>query len=187
MGLVGVGNPKPKQTTHLPPSAVSQALRNPPSIRRFAAMRGLLMRVLRPSKSSIPRASLRHPPLPPPSLSSSSSRKPYFRGGGFFSHETLTQEVIPGDFLKWATVGSQRGSRFAAGYTPLQPKPLDSIIDIERAKTRSTEDLVSIWDDFRCHTSSSLALRIIRREEHKQVLISLSPITHSFQKARMWC
>nr|XP_010916051.1 uncharacterized protein LOC105040978 isoform X2 [Elaeis guineensis] len=110
-------------------------------------MRSLLTGVLRSSKSSISRSSLCRSPLPPPSLPCFSSRKPYFRVGGFFSHETLTQKAIPGDFLKWAAMGFQRGSRFAAGYTPLQPKPLDSIIDIERAKTRSTEDLVSIWDD----------------------------------------
>lgn len=39
----------------------------------------------------------------------------------------------------------------------------------------------------KCRTSSSLALRIIRRGEHKQVLISLSPIIQSLQKARTWC
>ncbi|XP_010916050.1 uncharacterized protein [Elaeis guineensis] len=135
-------------------------------------MRSLLTGVLRSSKSSISRSSLCRSPLPPPSLPCFSSRKPYFRVGGFFSHETLTQKAIPGDFLKWAAMGFQRGSRFAAGYTPLQPKPLDSIIDIERAKTRSTEDLVSIWDDYhlgRGHVGASMKAKLYHLMEQRSI------------------
>lgn len=55
--------------------------------------------------------------------------------------------AIPCDFLKWGSIGSFRTSRFAAGFTPLQRKPLDSIIDFERCKDRSPEDLSDIWDD----------------------------------------
>ncbi|XP_031278111.1 negative regulator of systemic acquired resistance SNI1-like [Pistacia vera] len=57
------------------------------------------------------------------------------------------QYAIPCDFLKWASFGFYRTSKFATGFTPLQPKPLDSIIDIQRAKDKSSEDLASIWDD----------------------------------------
>lgn len=54
---------------------------------------------------------------------------------------------IPGHLLKWVSLGFVRTSRFATGFTPLEPKPLDSIMDIERAKNKSPEDLASIWDD----------------------------------------
>lgn len=60
----------------------------------------------------------------------------------------LLDQAIPGDFLKWGSLGFCRTSRFATGFTPLQPKPLDSIIDIERAKKLSPDDLISIWDDY---------------------------------------
>ncbi|KAH0889456.1 LOW QUALITY PROTEIN: hypothetical protein HID58_051885 [Brassica napus] len=56
-------------------------------------------------------------------------------------------EALPGNHIKWASLGSVRTSRFASGFTPLQPKPLDSIMDLERAKTKSPEELTSIWDD----------------------------------------
>ncbi|KAJ9168766.1 hypothetical protein P3X46_020256 [Hevea brasiliensis] len=65
--------------------------------------------------------------------------------------QTLHQQepTIPSHFLKWCSLGFFRTSRFATGFTPLQPKPLDSIMDIERAKGKSPEDLASIWAD--CH------------------------------------
>lgn len=56
-------------------------------------------------------------------------------------------EALPGNHIKWASLGSVRNSRFASGFTPLQPKPLDSIMDLARAKTKSPEELTSIWDD----------------------------------------
>ncbi|KAM7271303.1 hypothetical protein ACFE04_030517 [Oxalis oulophora] len=62
----------------------------------------------------------------------------------------MNQEVIPArriGLLKWGSLGSIRTSKFASGYTPLQPKPLDSIMEIERAKHKSPEELASIWDD----------------------------------------
>lgn len=61
--------------------------------------------------------------------------------------QNLQERAIPGDFLKWGSLGFIRNSRFATGFAPLQPKPLDSIMDFERAKVRSPEDLASIWDD----------------------------------------
>ncbi|CAI9087337.1 OLC1v1021388C1 [Oldenlandia corymbosa var. corymbosa] len=62
--------------------------------------------------------------------------------------QTLKKPAIPGDFLKWSALGFYRTSKFASGFTPLQPKPLDSIIDIERAKGKSPELLAEIWDDY---------------------------------------
>lgn len=57
-------------------------------------------------------------------------------------------DSVPGNFLKWSAVGFYRGSKFATGFTPLQRKPLESIIDMERAKFQSPEDLISVWDDY---------------------------------------
>ena len=61
--------------------------------------------------------------------------------------QKLRQRVIPGCFLKWGSLGFCRTSSFASGFTPLKPKPLGSILDIERVKDRSSEDIARIWDD----------------------------------------
>ncbi|KAG8502532.1 hypothetical protein CXB51_000097 [Gossypium anomalum] len=67
----------------------------------------------------------------------------------FSSQQHVTEkEAIPGDLLKWGSLGFCRTSRFASGLKPLEPKPLDSIMDLNRAKNRSPEDLASIWDDY---------------------------------------
>ncbi|XP_041025239.1 ATP synthase mitochondrial F1 complex assembly factor 1-like [Juglans microcarpa x Juglans regia] len=71
----------------------------------------------------------------------------------------LQERAIPGDFVKWGCLGFFRTSRFATGFAPLQPKPLDSIMDIERVKDRSAEDIASIWDDYhlgRGHIGASM-------------------------------
>lgn len=57
------------------------------------------------------------------------------------------RNAIPCDFLKWGSLGSIRTSKFASGFSPLKPKPLDSIIDMERAKNKSAEELADVWDD----------------------------------------
>ncbi|KAJ4976314.1 hypothetical protein NE237_001420 [Protea cynaroides] len=62
--------------------------------------------------------------------------------------QKLQKVVIPGDIVKWRSLGFCRNSSFATGFTPLQHKPLNSIMDIERVKNRSSEDLISIWDDY---------------------------------------
>ncbi|XP_022875543.1 uncharacterized protein LOC111393980 [Olea europaea var. sylvestris] len=54
----------------------------------------------------------------------------------------------PGESLKWGSLGFCRTSSFATGFTPLQRKPLETIIDIERAKNKSIEELADIWDDY---------------------------------------
>ncbi|ESR62692.1 hypothetical protein CICLE_v10016425mg [Citrus x clementina] len=80
------------------------------------------------------------------------------------------EKAIPCDFLKWSSLGLYRTSRFATGFTPLQPKPLDSIIDIERAKDKSAEDLATIWDDYhlgRGHIGASLKTQLYRLLEHR--------------------
>ncbi|XP_031484792.1 uncharacterized protein LOC116253933 isoform X1 [Nymphaea colorata] len=63
------------------------------------------------------------------------------------------------DFKRWVSLGLPRGSRFATGFTPLQFKPLDSIIDTQRVSQYSAEELVKIWDDYhlgRGHVSASV-------------------------------
>ncbi|KAF7139880.1 hypothetical protein RHSIM_Rhsim06G0035100 [Rhododendron simsii] len=59
---------------------------------------------------------------------------------------------VPGDLVTWGSLGFCRTSRFAAGFTPLQHKPLNSIIDLERTKDRPVEDLIAIWDDVHQNT-----------------------------------
>ncbi|KAL7089086.1 hypothetical protein ACP275_13G166700 [Erythranthe tilingii] len=54
----------------------------------------------------------------------------------------------PSNFLKLGSTGMCRTMSFATGFTPLQPKALESIIDVARAKTKSPEELADIWDDF---------------------------------------
>ncbi|KAL5575322.1 hypothetical protein UlMin_017021 [Ulmus minor] len=69
------------------------------------------------------------------------------------------EKAIPGEFLKWGSIGFVRTSKFATGFTPLQPKPLESILDMERVKDRSPEDIASIWDDYhlgRGHIGASM-------------------------------
>lgn len=57
------------------------------------------------------------------------------------------EHCILGDFLKLGSHGSHMFSSFASGFTPLKHKPLESLIDVERAKHQTPEDLASIWDD----------------------------------------
>ncbi|GLT29542.1 hypothetical protein SLA2020_044010 [Shorea laevis] len=79
--------------------------------------------------------------------------------------QNQTREAIPGDFLKWGSLGFCRTSSFATGFTPLQLKPLENILDIERGKTKSPEDLVSIWDDYhlgRGHIGLSMKAKLYR-------------------------
>lgn len=78
--------------------------------------------------------------------------------------------AIPGNFLKWASLGSVRTSRFATGFAPLEPKPIDSIMDVERAKSKSTEELVSIWDDYhlgRGHIGLSMKAKLYHLLEQR--------------------
>lgn len=51
------------------------------------------------------------------------------------------------DFLIWGALGSHGFSSFASGFSPLKHKPLESIIDVHRAKLQTPEDLATIWDD----------------------------------------
>lgn len=68
--------------------------------------------------------------------------------------QRLHQPELPCDFRKWGSLGFCRTSRFATGFNPLQLKPLDSIVDIERLKDRDPENITSIWDDVMSYLSN---------------------------------
>ncbi len=61
--------------------------------------------------------------------------------------QKLQERAIPGDFVRWGSLGFCRSLSFATGFSPLQHKPLDSIMEIQRVKDRSPEDIASAWDD----------------------------------------
>ncbi|KAF3451394.1 hypothetical protein FNV43_RR07489 [Rhamnella rubrinervis] len=84
--------------------------------------------------------------------------------------QNLQEKTIPGDFLKWGSLGFCRNSGFATGFSPLQLKPLDSIMDIDRAKDRSPEDLASIWDDYhlgRGHIGATMKAKLYHLLEQR--------------------
>lgn len=69
----------------------------------------------------------------------------------FSAVSTTTQKSQPLP-LKWGSLGCCRmSSKFATGFNPLQPKPLDSIVDVQRLKDRYPDDIASIWDDVMYH------------------------------------
>ncbi|XP_027105439.1 uncharacterized protein [Coffea arabica] len=77
--------------------------------------------------------------------------------------EKLRKPAIPSDFLKWSGLGSYRTSKFASGFSPLQPKPLESIIDIKRSNSKTPEELADIWDDYhlgRGHIGASMDAKL---------------------------
>ncbi|CAH8389306.1 unnamed protein product [Eruca vesicaria subsp. sativa] len=79
-------------------------------------------------------------------------------------------EALPGNHIKWASLGSVRNSRFASGFSPLKQKPLDSIMDLARAKTKSPEELTSIWDDYhlgRGHIGITMKAQLYRLLEQR--------------------
>ncbi|CAL5058538.1 unnamed protein product [Urochloa decumbens] len=74
----------------------------------------------------------------------------------------------PADLSRWP---QRRGySQFASGFTPLKPKPLGSIIDVERAKGLSPEHLVAAWDDYhlgRGHIGASMKTKLYHLLEQR--------------------
>ncbi|XP_074269878.1 uncharacterized protein LOC141592890 [Silene latifolia] len=79
-------------------------------------------------------------------------------------------EATPGEFLKWASLGSVRTSKFASGFSPLEVKPLNSIMDFQRAMTKSPEELTSAWDDYhlgRGHIGATMKTKLYRLFEQR--------------------
>ncbi|KAF8032141.1 hypothetical protein BT93_D1153 [Corymbia citriodora subsp. variegata] len=116
---------------------------------------------------------LRHTPSPISPASSPSSFVPRC----CFAVSTLNlqktqQRAIPGDFLRWVSLGSCRTSRFATGFAPLELKPLDSIMDVGRVKDRSAEEITSVWDDYhlgRGHVGTSMKGKLYHLLEQRSV------------------
>ncbi|KAE8707563.1 Chloroplast isoform 2 [Hibiscus syriacus] len=112
-----------------------------------------------------------------PSSSSSSSSSSSWLPSRCFSTFSVQERAktpgkvaIPGDLLKWGSLGFCRTLRFASGFKPLEPKPLDSIMDLNRAKNRSPEDLASIWDDYhlgRGHIGLTMKAKLYRLLEQR--------------------
>ncbi|KAL7606753.1 hypothetical protein Lser_V15G20753 [Lactuca serriola] len=84
-------------------------------------------------------------------LSSTEYHSSFFRKQSFFTNsvgrEYGIKHSIPGDFHKWVSIPTHNFSSFAYGFTPLKHKPLESLINVEREKLQTPEDLASIWDD----------------------------------------
>ncbi|KAL8248220.1 hypothetical protein R6Q59_005088 [Mikania micrantha] len=80
------------------------------------------------------------------------------------------ESCISGDFFKPVSHGSHMFSSFASGFSPLKHKPLESLIDTERAKHQTPEDLAAIWDDFhlgRGHIGTSMKTKLYHLLEHR--------------------
>ncbi|KAL9232141.1 hypothetical protein vseg_007281 [Gypsophila vaccaria] len=93
-----------------------------------------------------------------------------FSGTSIKALSNSIQEATPGEFLKWGLLGSVRTSKFASGFSPLEAKPLSSIVDVQRAMTKSPEDLASIWDDYhlgRGHIGATMKSKLYRLFEQR--------------------
>ncbi|CAL4888124.1 unnamed protein product [Urochloa decumbens] len=105
----------------------------------------------------------------------SALRGPAATHGGFPATPALHPAAVaatpsspPADLSRWP---QRRGySQFASGFTPLKPKPLGSIIDVERAKGLSPEHLVAAWDDYhlgRGHIGASMKTKLYHLLEQR--------------------
>lgn len=84
--------------------------------------------------------------------------------------ESMHKPAISDNFLKWGSLGFHRTLSFATGFNPLQLKPLEEIIDIQRAKNKSSEELADIWDDYhlgRGHIGASMKAKLYHLVEHR--------------------
>lgn len=62
--------------------------------------------------------------------------------------DNMQKIPVHSNLLKWGSLGFCKNLSFATGFAPLKEKPLETIIDVERAKTKSPDELADIWDDF---------------------------------------
>ncbi|XP_075505417.1 uncharacterized protein LOC142542586 isoform X2 [Primulina tabacum] len=86
--------------------------------------------------------------------------------------ENMHKPAISDDFLKWGSLGFHRTLSFATGFTPLQLKPLEEIIDVQRVKNKSSEEIADIWDDYhlgRGHIGASMKAKVYHLVEHRAV------------------
>ncbi|KAE9610727.1 hypothetical protein Lal_00021198 [Lupinus albus] len=106
-----------------------------------------------------------------PFASSSSSLFSAIPIGGPTSQKLQQPPEILCNFMKWGSVGFIRTlSNFATGFTPLKPKPLDSIVDVHRLKDRDPQDIASAWDDYhigRGHIGATMKAKLYNLLEHR--------------------
>lgn len=85
--------------------------------------------------------------------------------------ENISPKIAcPSNYIKWGSLGFCRTLSFANGFTPLKAKPLEEIIDIQRAKNKSPEELADIWDDFhlgRGHIGLSMKAKLYHLLEQR--------------------
>uniref|UniRef100_A0ACD5TSU8 Uncharacterized protein n=1 Tax=Avena sativa TaxID=4498 RepID=A0ACD5TSU8_AVESA len=106
------------------------------------------------------------------SAAAGSIRRPAPSRGGWSTHPAPQLPAEAGaaqaDLARWLP---RRGySRFASGFTPLEPKALGSILDVERAKGLSPEHLVAAWDDYhlgRGHIGASMKAKLYHLLEQR--------------------
>ncbi|TVU01896.1 hypothetical protein EJB05_52637 [Eragrostis curvula] len=101
----------------------------------------------------------------------SSVRGPATNGGGWIvppASHPVAPTAAEADLARRLP---RRGySKFASGFTPLQRKPLESILDVERAKGLSPEHLVAAWDDYhlgRGHIGASMKAKLYHLLEQR--------------------
>ncbi|GER31769.1 ATP synthase mitochondrial F1 complex assemblyfactor 1 [Striga asiatica] len=106
------------------------------------------------------------------SCSSMVAKKHYFSAISALQRQVdnTRKAAFSGNLLRWGPPGYCRTSSFASGFTPLQPKSLESIIDISRAKSKSSEELADIWDDYhlgRGHIGVSMSAKLYHLLEQR--------------------
>ncbi|XP_027347334.1 uncharacterized protein LOC113858781 [Abrus precatorius] len=105
-----------------------------------------------------------------PFTSTDSSTRSFSAVSVVSGSKKVHQPEIPCDFLKRGSLGFCRTSKFASGFNPLQPKPLDSIVDVHGLKDRYPEDIASVWDDYhigRGHIGASMKSKLYHLLEHR--------------------
>ncbi|XP_071698876.1 uncharacterized protein [Rutidosis leptorrhynchoides] len=99
--------------------------------------------------------------------SSISKNEPFISNFVLRSSGVINKHCDSSDVLKR---GPRNFSSFASGFSPLKHKPLESLIDVERAKFQPPEDLATIWDDFhigRGHIGASMKTKLYHLLEHR--------------------
>ncbi|KAL1532243.1 hypothetical protein AAHA92_32273 [Salvia divinorum] len=84
--------------------------------------------------------------------------------------ENMQKTQVHRNFLKWGSQEFCRNLSFATGFAPLKAKPLETILDVERANKKSPEELADIWDDFhlgRGHIGISMKAKLYHLLEQR--------------------
>uniref|UniRef100_A0A8R7UDM3 Uncharacterized protein n=1 Tax=Triticum urartu TaxID=4572 RepID=A0A8R7UDM3_TRIUA len=162
-----------------PPSAFSTPRNHQPPSRRLKSWPNHKtlhhhLKEKKPTTTSLPAApAMRQLPLRLlRSAAAGSLRSPTLSRGGcpvpLAPHLSAEAAATPAELARWLP---RRGySRFASGFTPLEPKKLGSILDVERAKGLSPEHLVAAWDDYhlgRGHIGVSIKAKLYRLLEQR--------------------